>query len=74
MPTSRDSSVTSMTSNAAGAAAAVYLALSGGNVATQRAFVMVACLFGAILIDRRALSLRALALAAMVETLDMHHV
>ena len=48
------------------AAAAVYLALSGGNVATQRAFVMVACLFGAILIDRRALSLRALALAAML--------
>ena len=48
------------------AAAAVYLALSGGNVATQRAFVMVACLFGAVLIDRRALSLRALALAAML--------
>ena len=30
-------------------AAAAYLPLSGGNVATQRAFVMVACLFGAVL-------------------------
>lgn len=48
------------------AAAAVYLALSGGNVATQRAFVMVACLFGAVLADRRALSLRGLALAALL--------
>ena len=51
---------------AAIAAAAVYLALSGGNVATQRAFVMVACLFGAVLADRRGLSLRGLAFAALL--------
>ncbi|MWD30278.1 DUF4131 domain-containing protein, partial [Aquicoccus sp. SCR17] len=37
-------------------AAAGYLALSGGNVATQRAFVMAAVALGAVLADRRALS------------------
>ncbi|MHC0053027.1 ComEC/Rec2 family competence protein [Actibacterium sp. D379-3] len=47
-------------------AAAVYLALSGGNVATQRAFVMVAVMLGAVLADRRALTLRAVALAALI--------
>lgn len=46
--------------------AAGYLALSGGNVATERAFVMVAVMLGAVLIDRRALSLRAVAVAALV--------
>ena len=48
------------------AVAAVYLALSGGNVATERAFVMVAVLFGAVLVDRRAFSLRAVAFAALI--------
>ncbi|MBO9452709.1 ComEC family competence protein [Tropicibacter sp. R16_0] len=48
------------------AAAAVYLALSGGNVATERAFVMVAVMLCAVLVDRRALSLRAVAVAAMI--------
>ncbi|WP_102109907.1 ComEC/Rec2 family competence protein [Oceaniglobus roseus] len=48
------------------AAGAVYLGLSGGNVATQRAFVMVAVMFGAILLDRRALTLRAVAMAAII--------
>lgn len=47
-------------------AAASYLALSGGNVATQRAFVMVAVALAALLADRRALSLRAVALAALI--------
>lgn len=47
-------------------AAGCYLALSGGNVATQRAFVMVAVALGAVLVDRRALSLRAVALAALI--------
>lgn len=47
-------------------AAAVYLALSGGNVATERAFVMVAVALCAVMIDRRALSLRAVAMAAMI--------
>ncbi len=48
------------------AAGAVYLALSGGNVATERAFVMVAVMLGAVLFDRRALSMRSVALAACV--------
>ena len=45
-------------------AAAGYLALSGGNVATERAFLMVAVMFVAVLMDRRAISLRAVAVAA----------
>ncbi len=48
------------------AAAASYLWLSGGGVATERAFLMVAVMMGAILADRRALSLRTVALAAAV--------
>lgn len=48
------------------AAATFYLLLSGGNVATQRAFVMAAVMLGAVLFDRRALSLRSVALAAVV--------
>jgi len=53
---------------AAGAlvAASVYLALSGGNVATERAFVMVAVALCAVMIDRRALSLRGVAVAALI--------
>ncbi|RMD94982.1 MAG: ComEC family competence protein, partial [Alphaproteobacteria bacterium] len=53
---------------AAGAlvAAAIYYALSGGNVATERAFVMVAVVIGAVLLERRALTLRAGAVAALV--------
>lgn len=47
-------------------AGAAYLALSGGNIATERAFVMVAVMFTAILLDRRALTLRAVALAAII--------
>ncbi|NIZ60784.1 competence protein [Sedimentitalea sp. CY04] len=46
--------------------AAGYLALSGGNVATERAFIMVAVVLGAVLLDRRAFSLRAVGLAAMI--------
>ena len=47
-------------------AAAGYLALSGGNVATQRAFVMAAVMLVAVMLDRRALSLRAVAMAALI--------
>ncbi|MEM9550264.1 MAG: ComEC/Rec2 family competence protein, partial [Pseudomonadota bacterium] len=46
--------------------AAGYLALSGGNVATERAFIMVAVALVAVLFDRRALSLRAVAMAAIL--------
>lgn len=47
-------------------AALAYLLLSGGNVATERAFVMVSVMLGAVLIDRRAISLRAVAVAALI--------
>jgi len=47
-------------------AASVYLALSGGNVATERAFIMVAVALCAVLVNRRAFSLRAVAIAAMI--------
>jgi competence protein ComEC len=47
-------------------AGAAYLALSGGNVATERAFVMVSVMFGAVLLGRRAVTLRAVAMAATI--------
>lgn len=47
-------------------AAGGYLWLSGGGVATERAFLMVTVMLGAILADRRALSLRTVALAAVL--------
>lgn len=43
-----------------------YLALSGYSVSTQRAYVMVAVLFGAVLLERRAVSLRSVAIAATI--------
>ncbi|MGB8814807.1 MAG: ComEC/Rec2 family competence protein [Paracoccaceae bacterium] len=43
-----------------------YLQLSGANVATERAFIMVAVMLGAVLFDRRALSLRSVAISACV--------
>ncbi|MEM9709768.1 MAG: ComEC/Rec2 family competence protein [Pseudomonadota bacterium] len=47
-------------------AGALYLGLSGGNVATERAFIMAAVMLGAVLADRRALTLRSVGLAALV--------
>ena len=47
-------------------AGAFYLALSGGNVATERAFVQVGVMFTAVLLDRRAVTLRSVAIAAMI--------
>ncbi len=43
-----------------------YLMISGGNVATERAFVMACVFLGAVLADRRAISLRSVALAALI--------
>lgn len=51
---------------AALAAGLGYLLLSDATVATQRAFVMVAVAFTAVLLDRPAITLRGLALAAAV--------
>lgn len=47
-------------------AAAFYLLLAGPNVATRRAFIMAAVMLLAVLADRRAISLRSLAIAALV--------
>ena len=43
-----------------------YLQLSGANVATERAFIMVTVMLGAIVLDRRALTLRSVAIAGIV--------
>lgn len=48
------------------AVAFFYLLLSGANVATERAFIMIAVFLGAVLLDRRALTLRSVAVAAMI--------
>ncbi len=45
---------------------AAYLVLSGANVATQRAFIMVALVLVAVLLDRSALTLRTVAIAALI--------
>ncbi len=43
-----------------------YLTISGGSIATQRAFLMMGIVFTAILLDRPALTLRNVAIAACV--------
>lgn len=43
-----------------------YLILSGGGWSARRAFIMTAIIFSAILADRRALSLRNVAIAAVI--------
>lgn len=48
------------------ASGAGYLVLSGAPVSAQRAFIMAAVTFGAVLFDRRAISLRNVAIAALV--------
>jgi competence protein ComEC len=47
-------------------AAAFYLLLSGAEVATQRSFFMTAVVLLAVMVDRRAVTFRTLAVAAMV--------
>jgi len=47
-------------------ASAGYFGLSGGAVATQRSFVMIAVMLVAVLVDRRAISLRTVAIAALI--------
>ena len=45
-------------------AGTIYLWISGGSVATERAYVMTSVMLLAIVLDRRALSLRTVAMAA----------
>ncbi len=47
-------------------AAFVYLHISGASVATERAFIMAAIMLIAVCLDRRAISLRAVAIAALI--------
>lgn len=46
--------------------AAGYLVLSGAAVATERAFIMAAVVLFAVMLDRRAISLRSVAIAAII--------
>lgn len=46
--------------------AAFYLALAGRDIPTERAFVTVAVMLGAVLLDRQALTLRSVAIAALI--------
>jgi competence protein ComEC len=48
------------------AAAVFYLLLSGAEVATQRSFFMTAVVLIAVMVDRRAVTFRTLAVAAMI--------
>jgi competence protein ComEC len=43
-----------------------YLVISGNSVPAQRSFVMIAVAMGAILVDRPALTMRSLAVAAVI--------
>ncbi len=45
--------------------AAFYLVLSGAAIATQRSFIMVAIVLAGVMIDRQALTLRTLTIAAL---------
>ncbi|MCP1844302.1 ComEC/Rec2-related protein [Bradyrhizobium sp. USDA 4523] len=47
-------------------AAAFYLLLSGAEVATQRSFFMTAVVLLAVIVDRRAITFRTLAVAALI--------
>lgn len=51
---------------AALAAATFYLLLSGAEVATQRSYFMTAVVLIAVMVDRRAITFRTLAVAAMI--------
>lgn len=46
--------------------AALYLRLSGMEVATSRSFLMIAVMLVAVLLDRRAISLRSVAMSATI--------
>jgi competence protein ComEC len=46
--------------------ATIYCVFSGSDVATQRSLIMTLVMFGAILVDRPALSMRNLSLAALI--------
>jgi competence protein ComEC len=59
-------SITRWTAIGALCIATGYLALSGASTATQRAFIMIAIVLFALMMGRRALTIRGLALAALL--------
>lgn len=65
-PLSRSYDVRKPAAAVALAAATGYLLLSGGNVTAQRAYIMLAVMLVALLFDRRALTLRNVAVAAVI--------
>jgi len=66
LPLSRRYDVRKFAALAAIGAATFYLVLSGASVATQRAWVMSTIFFLAIILDRRAISMRSVAVAALI--------
>ncbi|MFD2238999.1 ComEC/Rec2 family competence protein [Aureimonas populi] len=48
------------------AVSTAYLLIAGDNVATQRSYIMLVIMLGAVLLDRPALTLRNVAIAAMI--------
>lgn len=52
-------------------AATAYLILSGASVATQRAYIMAVIVFLAVILDRQAISVRSVSIAAFL-TLMLH--
>lgn len=71
LPLSRRYDVRKFAAMAAICAASFYLILSGASVATQRAWVMSTIFFLAIILDRRAVSMRSVCVAALI-TLALH--
>jgi len=51
--------------------ATLYLILSGASVATQRAYIMACIIFLALILDRQAISIRSVSVAAFI-TLWLH--
>ncbi|GGX57757.1 competence protein ComEC [Litorimonas cladophorae] len=71
LPLSRRYDVRKFAAVTAIGAATFYLVLSGASVATQRAWVMSTIFFLAIVLDRRAISMRSVSVAALI-TLALH--
>lgn len=46
--------------------ATFYLTISGANVATQRAYIMLVVILAAVMLDRRAITVRNVAIAALI--------
>jgi competence protein ComEC len=52
------------------AAALLYFSISGGNVAALRSTIMIVLVFGAVIFGRRALTMRNVAIAALIVILS----